>query len=141
MPAARILIAASEGAIDQLSDLLSGYSLCTSTTLEEAMKFLLHNEFDLVICGAHFDESRALEFINFMRSDAGNKEAPCVVYQYKQTKLHEMTTKSLLAVKEALNIKSIIDLKELEHNEQTLRERLEDLIPEAKVIRNDIHNN
>lgn len=78
----RILIAQEKNCIDVLLDALAGYELITATHLQEAERLLIENGIDMFVIGIHFDDSRAMELVKFIRDDEKHKKTPIVMVRF-----------------------------------------------------------
>ena len=73
-----VLLALTPEAQRRLSAALAGLSLVRTTTAEELRETLATQQFDMVVVGAHFDESNALRMIEEIRRVAPDARVVCV---------------------------------------------------------------
>lgn len=78
----RIMVAEDEAAHPRIRRALAQqYVLRFVTTLAQAKSKLLSEEFDLVLSGVHFDESRMFELLDFVAKDERLSELSFLVVQ------------------------------------------------------------
>lgn len=84
-PQKRIFVASTpDGQYIAQHALSEMYSLKFASTLREAMQILSESgkdNFDLIIGGAHFDDSRMIELLQFVRSDKELENLPFLAMQ------------------------------------------------------------
>ena len=80
-----ILIAEELTTIPTLLDALESYETAVATTIKDAKALLSDHAFNLAIVGFHFDESRAIELISWMTSNAVN--VPIILVQMSPSDL------------------------------------------------------
>ena len=68
--------------MDVLEHALVGYELLKATMLQEAERLAIENGIDLFVVGIHFDDSRAMELVKFIRDDGKHKRTPIIVVRY-----------------------------------------------------------
>jgi len=79
MRPARILIAEVETQMSKIRAALVGFELVEVTTLQQAERMVMEDGIDLVVVGIHFDDSRAIQLINIVRSDSKHVATPVIV--------------------------------------------------------------
>ena len=62
----------------RLSAILSGLALTFVGTLDEAVKAMQRQMFDLIVVGVHFDESRMFDLLRHIRVDDNNRAKPVI---------------------------------------------------------------
>jgi PleD family two-component response regulator len=82
MKRTRILVAQEKSCIHVLEDALAGYDVVPTTTLQEAERMLIENGIDLIVIGIHFDDSRAMELVKYVRDSSSHKKTPIIVVRY-----------------------------------------------------------
>lgn len=73
---------------------------------------LLSPDFDLVVCGVHFDESRMFDFLMAAKSDPGTRHVPFICFRDLDSALHPTMLRSLEISCRALGAE-FVDLFEL----------------------------
>ena len=74
----RILVADTPDSDHRLSEILAGHELVFARTLGSAQGLLAQQEFDLVMTGVHFDDSRMFDLVRHVRFGGGPAELPVV---------------------------------------------------------------
>ncbi|HEY9777898.1 MAG TPA: hypothetical protein V6C81_29320 [Planktothrix sp.] len=71
-----VLLADEPRYAKRLKEALAQYNLIEATSVENAEQLMTDHKVDLVIVGAHFDDSRSVQLINAVRKDTRHKESP-----------------------------------------------------------------
>jgi DNA-binding response OmpR family regulator len=79
----KVLVADTPEADRRLSAILSGYDLTFARTLDEARRALERTQFDLVLIGVHFDDSRMFDLLRYLQAHTGNPQR-CVACMRSQ---------------------------------------------------------
>lgn len=74
----RILVADTPDSDRRLSAILAGHEVIFARTLGEAQRLLEEREFDLVMVGVHFDDSRMFDLVRHVRAGGSHAERPVV---------------------------------------------------------------
>lgn len=74
----RVLACIVAETLPRLRSVLSDVQLHVARDIEEALRYLKRQEYDLLVVGMLFDESRGLELIRRIRADAALKPPPIV---------------------------------------------------------------
>jgi CheY-like chemotaxis protein len=76
----RILVADTSDSDRRLSAILAGQDVMFARTIGEAQRLLAQQQFDLVMIGVHFDDSRMFDLVRHVRAggDHAGKPVACV---------------------------------------------------------------
>ena len=74
----RILVADTSDSDRRLSAILAGQDVMFARTIGEAQRLLAQQQFDLVMIGVHFDDSRMFDLVRAIRADDFQNEVPIV---------------------------------------------------------------
>ncbi|HZL89820.1 MAG TPA: hypothetical protein VFB96_15750 [Pirellulaceae bacterium] len=77
----RILVACVRRAYTRLFAILSGYELTYVTSLADARVALQADDFDLILIGRYFDESRMFDLLQDVRADARFQFVPVACFR------------------------------------------------------------
>jgi CheY-like chemotaxis protein len=72
----RILVADTSANDRRLSAILAGHDVGFVRTLAEAQRLLAQQQFDLVMIGVHFDDSRMFDLVRHVRAGGGHADKP-----------------------------------------------------------------
>ncbi|MBA4027129.1 MAG: hypothetical protein C0473_02705 [Cyanobacteria bacterium DS3.002] len=104
---ARILIAQEKTCIDVLVNALAGYDLITTSRLVEAERMVVEGGIDLFVVGVHFEDSRGLELVEFIRKDVAH--APIIVVRYKSSEIADLLRQTIEAVRRVKAINAYVE--------------------------------
>jgi len=134
---ARILVAETSAAIERWRLILSGYDIIFAETSMQALDLLKTNHVDLIICGIHFDDSRALDLVTKIRKSGTNDKTPIIMARLLPTDLGPMLKQAVNVLNNELGISRYIEVEEYEtrtHPELAIRADLEQYLPAARRI-------
>ena len=95
----------------RLSALLSGHDLSFVGTLDEAKRVLTGRNFDLIIIGVHFDESRMFDLLRHVRWQERHRATPVVCVLTADFSRHAIAAEGLEIAVKALGGTAYVDLK------------------------------
>lgn len=100
--------------------LSADYDLEFASTMQEAKSKLLGQTFDMAIVGMHFDDSRCLELLSFVRTIDNLEGIPFLIIQAKQTHLAQTVpaTQQCAPLLGACEVLEALDLRSEEANEK-----------------------
>ena len=84
-------------------------------TLAAALSALARDDFDLVLIGMHFDDSRMFELLRYVRTLHQHKEVPVVCVQCEEVMLSEAVLKNMEDAVKALGGNAFVDLRDHSH--------------------------
>src|SRR3954468_11838376 len=99
----KILVADGQDIDARIGAILKPHELTFVRTLGEALRALERNDFDLLVIGVHFDESRMFDLLRQVRADERYRHKPvvCVASQRFDTPISlqglEIATRALAA--------------------------------------------
>ena len=87
----------------------AGHQVETATTVNEVKDCLAANTYDAIIVGVHFDESRAMELIAWLRQERPN--TPIIMVRLKPSDFEETFRRTAKALKKVGSICSYLELE------------------------------
>ena len=127
----RILVADTSDSDRRLSAILAGQDVMFARTIGEAQRLLAQQQFDLVMIGVHFDDSRMFDLLRQVRIEGRNKGIPVVCVREPGLGFTAVSTNTLEVTCRALDANAFVDLASLKDEEErnaALRGAIEDLI-------------
>lgn len=121
--AAKVLVADVHEADRRLSAILSGYQCAFVYSLPEAKLALERQDFDLVLTGIHFDESRMFDFLRLVRAHGRYRHKPIVCIRGLTTPYNPMVLEGLEIAAMALGATAFVDLNRYPEGEADARLR------------------
>ena len=106
----RVLVADVPHAERRLAAVLAGHRLLFVHTVAVALKALAQHDFDLVLIGMHFDDSRMFDLLAEMRAGSRNRDVPVLCYRLRPLAFALPGTEALKAAVEALGARAFVDL-------------------------------
>jgi len=97
----------------RLPGILAGYSLSFVRTLDEAKETLTGRNFDLIVIGVHFDESRMFDLLRHVRWQERHRATPVVCVLTTDFSRPAIAAEGLEIAVKALGGTAYIDLKSL----------------------------
>jgi|KBSMisStaDraftv2_1062788.scaffolds.fasta_scaffold10749_8 CheY-like chemotaxis protein len=97
----------------RLSTILAGYELVFVRTLDEAKETLTGRNFDLIVIGVHFDESRMFDLLRHVRWQERHRATPVVCVLTTDFSRPAIAAEGLEIAVKALGGTAYIDLKSL----------------------------
>jgi PleD family two-component response regulator len=95
----------------RLSALLSGHDLSFVGSMDEAKRALNGRNFDLIIIGVHFDESRMFDLLRHVRWQERHRATPVVCVLTADFARHAVATEGLEIAVKALGGTAYVDLR------------------------------
>ena len=115
----------------RLVNLLPGDELYFVRTVDEAIRALERDDFDLLVISVHFDDSRMFDLLRQVRIEGRNKGIPVVCVREPGLGFTAVSTNTLEVTCRALDANAFVDLASLKDEEErnaALRGAIEDLI-------------
>jgi DNA-binding NtrC family response regulator len=138
--AKNILVADAPGGNSSLrAALVDEFVVTFTSTLKEAQAQLLARTFDLVVVDVHFDDSRCLDLLNFIRNTDALDQLPFIIVQHRDLDLaHTMpavkSVAKLLGVCQVLKIGSMHSEKAEQEVRKAVKHCLDKPIREIKKL-------
>jgi CheY-like chemotaxis protein len=108
---ARILVAATERVLPQVSAALVGHEVLETTTLQQAQRLILEDGIELCIIGIHFDDSRAVELVKFIRLDPSHRNTPIIITRLTPSDMSNFIRQTMDGMKKLLTISDYLELE------------------------------
>ena len=99
----------------RLLGLLAGERLYLVRTLDEALRALEHEQFDLAVLSVHFDDSRMFDLLRQVRAQGRNKAIPVVCVREPGLGFTAISSHTLEVTCRALDADAFVDLAILKH--------------------------
>src|SRR5262245_55566601 len=110
----------------RLSAILAAHNLVFVRTLDEAKSVLAGRNFDLIVIGVHFDESRMFDLLRYVRWQERHRATPVVCVLTADFTRQAIATEGVEIAAKALGGTAFLDLKALSDGEA--RRVVEDLL-------------
>jgi DNA-binding response OmpR family regulator len=68
----------------RLPHILAGHELVTAHALEEAQRAIERTQFDMIVVGVHFDDSRMFDLLRYLQSSGRHGKRPLVCVRSQQ---------------------------------------------------------
>jgi PleD family two-component response regulator len=95
----------------RISAMLNGHDLSFVRTLDEAKSTLTGRNFDLIVIGVHFDESRMFDLLRHVRWQERHRATPVVCVLSAEFARHAIANEGLEIAVKALGGTAYLDLK------------------------------
>lgn len=125
----RILVAAGTRGSERMRKLLgSSHQITYVKTTEEALSYIERENFDLIICGTSFDESRMFDLLREVKKQGNERAKPFICFRQAQSFLGDRTEAAIPTVASALGAACYIDAVQM--SDAQLLEALHAYLPE-----------
>jgi CheY-like chemotaxis protein len=104
-------VAVAPPAVDRLRRILTGHDVTVVATLDEALRRLTSEKFDIAIIGVYFDESHMFELLQQMRSSPNQHRVPVVCVLGVSCKLSDAAVWGVDQAVEAMAANAFLDLR------------------------------
>jgi hypothetical protein len=128
----RILVADVPELDARLAEVLGGSELCFVRTVDEALRALAQEDFDLLVISVHFDDSRMFDLLREARTDARSKGIPIVCVREPGLGFTAISSHTLEVTCRALDANVFLDLATISDDAQrdaALRAAIDGLLP------------
>ncbi len=106
----KVLVADVPQARARLTAVLDGSELRFVYTLGEATRALAGDDFDLIVAGVHFDESRMFDLLRAVRAGSRNAAVPILCIRLRRLAFATLTPQALEVTIKALRGNGYVDL-------------------------------
>ncbi len=93
-------------------------------TLSEARQIINTVRFDLVIAGVHFDDSRAVELLQIVRTNKKTEKTPFVFIRTRHSSMALEIEKTINTLQKALAHSGLIETDVLAEDDELIRKEL-----------------
>jgi PleD family two-component response regulator len=128
----KILVADVPQLDARLVQVLAGERLYFVRTVDEAIRALHDEDFDLLLISVHFDDSRMFDLLRQVRLDGRNKGIPIVCVREPALGFTAISSHTLEVTCRALDANAFIDLGKMNpepERDAVLRATVEQLLP------------
>ena len=123
---------------ERLERILAGHRLTIPLSVEEAEAALRAREFDLVVLGVHFDESRMFELLRLVRIYDNNKLTPVVCVLSRKSKMSDVAIEGLDHAVKAMLANAFLNLNKFPDDAEG-NARVRRIVDYLILIDGDIH--
>jgi DNA-binding NtrC family response regulator len=130
----KILVADVPELDARLAEVLGGRELHFVRTVDQAMRALAQQDFELLVISVHFDDSRMFDLLREARTDARNRDIPIVCVREPRHGFTAISSHTLEVTCRALDANLFLDLASLNDDAQraaALRAAIEGLLPKG----------
>lgn len=120
----RILVANDLQGFKRLAEILKGEDVRFVQTLSEARQIISTVRFDLVIAGVHFDDSRAVELLQIVRTNKKTEKTPFVFIRTRHSSMALEIEKTINTLQKALAHSGLIETEMLAEDDELIRKEL-----------------
>ena len=110
LPMKKLILVADHSDV-RISAMLNGHELTFVRTLDEARSTLAGRNFDLIVIGVHFDESRMFDLLRHVRWQERHRATPVVCLLSAAFTRHAIAAEGLEIAVKALGGTAYLDLK------------------------------
>jgi len=97
---------------EKVRECLPGHELTFVRTIAKAIGALRHDGFQLVVIGLHFDDSRMLELLQYVRALPAYREVPVICVHGDHLNLSEAVMKNIDVAVKALGGVAFLNLRD-----------------------------
>ncbi len=108
---ARILVAATERALPQIRAALLGHEVLETATIRQAQRLIVEDGIELFLIGIHFDDSRAIELVNYIRLDQRHRKTPIAITRLTPTDMANFIRQIMDGLKRRQTISEYLELE------------------------------
>lgn len=105
----RILLANDKEGQSRILPLLVGFTVSIAETAKEGLKHLANSDFDLIITGVHFDDSRAIEFLKTVRDQPGHERTPFLFVRTRPSMISDQLRASINSLDQIFRISGYLE--------------------------------
>jgi len=120
----RILVANDLQGFKRLAGILKGEDVRFAQTLTEARQLLNSVRFDLVIAGVHFDDSRAVELLQIVRTNKKTETSPFVFIRTRHSSMALEIEKTINTLQKALDHSGLIETEMLSEDDELIHQEI-----------------
>lgn len=120
----RILLANDSAGANRLFPLLEGHHVIAAETLQEAQTALSRQRFDLVIAGVHFDDSRAIELLKYLREESNQKDTSFVFVRTRSSAFAESLKLTMKSLQKCYEFDGYVETDKLNEDDKRIRKAL-----------------
>ena len=113
----RILVAVAEDSTEKIVELLGdGFQLQLAKTVQHAHTLLKQSQFDLIVCGVRFDDSRLLDLLQQCKSDPQLASIPFLCMRVLRGKLSLDCLRDIVLASSALGAAGFFDVEQCDRD-------------------------
>ena len=121
-----ILVAQEASGHELIRSALLGLNLLTVTDTRDAVQHIEESDIDLFVIGIHFDESRAIELIDTIRTNRKHADSPIVVIRLLPTPFVESLRSAAAVLIKTGSIDAYVELEGKGNAAELLRDAVDE---------------
>jgi hypothetical protein len=112
MSKAKLLLAMNLPYLSMVENALSDYALLTATTFRQAERLLIEDGIAMCVISVHFDDSRAVDLIRFIRDSKHHKHTPICVLRLLSTQNADFLRETMTSIQKLLEVGEYLELND-----------------------------
>jgi CheY-like chemotaxis protein len=120
----RILLANDSAGSNRLFPLLEGHQVIAAENLSEAKNALSRQTFDLIIAGVHFDDSRAIELLKYLREESNQKDAPFIFVRTRTSAFAQSLRVTMKSLEKCYEFAGYVETDKLGEDDKRIRKAI-----------------
>lgn len=121
----KFFLASDLEGLRRLYAVLAEFDFRSAFTLDDALRLLdSPMDFDLIIIGVHFDDSRAVDLLREIRSRPKYELTPILFIRTQPSTISQILEQSILSLKDAYRVNGLIETELLDENDYRIREEI-----------------
>lgn len=133
---ATILVASTKYVLPHVRAALAGQELLEALNMQEAQRLVMKDGIELFVIGVHFDDSRAMELVKFIRLDPKHSQTPIVVVRLTPTTMADYMRQTMDTMK---SLQVISDYLELE-GDPAAQARIQEAVTKLLLAQKGLHS-
>lgn len=129
----RFLLANDLEGLNRLHAILAGFEFQSTSTLDHALELLDSDlNFDLIVVGVHFDDSRAIDLLRETRAREQYASTPFLFIRTRPSSLSQVIEQSILALKGAFRVSGFIETDMFLDDDRAVRQAIFDTVAKSE---------
>jgi CheY-like chemotaxis protein len=121
----KFFLASDLEGLRRLYAVLAEFDFRSAFTLDDALRILdSPMNFDLIIIGVHFDDSRAVDLLREIRSKPKYELTPILFIRTQPSSISQILEQSILSLKDAYRVNGLIETDLLDEDDCRIREEI-----------------
>lgn len=121
----KFFLASDLEGLRRLYAVLAEFDFRSAFTLDDALRLLdSPMNFDLIIIGVHFDDSRAVDLLREIRSRPKYELTPILFIRTQPSNISQILEQSILSLKDAYRVNGLIETELLDEDDCKIREEI-----------------
>lgn len=121
----KVFLADDIEGLRRLYAILADFDFRSASTIEDALRILdSPMDFNLIILGVHFDDSRAVDLLREIRLRTRYEKTPVLFIRTQQSSISQILEQSILSLKDAYRVNGLIETDLLDEDDCRIREEI-----------------